>query len=273
MLQVVNHIAFLYKERMFQTEHETPRLRRHALWQQTWPDGQLIDFNRVYTEYIRARAGDSGTGSLPRRPGTARGRHHHDMFQELLIADLVVADLTIDNPNVWYELGVRHALRARGIVLVCGGRTPTAFDLYSQRKLRYSLKDGGPDPETLESDRQSLTEMVKATMESWHGRKESPVYHLMPNFQEPDWKSLRIGDVREFWQKHDAWEARISLACKERHIGDLLVLADEAPIAAFRAEAWIKAGEALRKAEQFEFALEQLERGLAVEPDNLNGLT
>ena len=109
-------------------------------------------------------------------------------------------------------------------------------------------------------------------MESWHGRKESPVYHLMPNLQEPDWKSLRIGDVQEFWQKHDAWEARISLACKERHIGDLLVLADEAPIAAFRAEAWIKAGEALRKAEQFEFALEQLERGLAVEPDNLNGL-
>ena len=36
-----------------------------------------------------------------------------DMFQELLVADLVVADLTIDNPNVWYELGVRHALRAQ----------------------------------------------------------------------------------------------------------------------------------------------------------------
>ena len=78
--------------------------------------------------------------------------------------------------------------------------------------------------------------------------------------------------MQEFWQKHDAWEARVWLACKERRIGDLLVLADEAPVAAFRAEAWIKAGEALRKAEQFEFALEQLERGLAVESDNLNGL-
>ncbi|MCE3224665.1 MAG: Tetratricopeptide 2 repeat protein [Nitrospira sp.] len=51
-----------------------------------------------------------------------------------------------------------------------------------------------------------------------------------------------------------------------------MVLADEAPIAAFRAEAWIKAGEALRKAERFNFALEQLERGLAVEPHNLKGL-
>ena len=40
------------------------------------------------------------------------------------------------------------------------------------------------------------------------------------------------------------------------------MLANEAPVAAFRAEAWITAGEALRKAERFTFALEHLERGL-----------
>ena len=167
---------------------------------------------------------------------------------------------------------MRHALRARGVVLVSGGRVPTAFDLYTDRKLRYGIKDGAPDPATLEQDKQNLTDMVKATMESWHGRKVSPVYQLMPNLQEPDWKSLRIGDVREFWEQHDAWERRIELARKAGRIGDLLVLADEAPVAAFRAEAWIKAGEALRKAERFNFALEQLERGLEIEPHNLKGL-
>ena len=114
--------------------------------------------------------------------------------------------------------------------------------------------------------------MVKATMESWHGRKVSPVYNLMPNLQEPDWKSLRIGDVREFWEQHDAWEERVELARRAGRIGDVLVLADEAPVAAFRAEAWIKAGEALRKAERFKFALEHLERGLEIEPTNLQGL-
>ena len=114
--------------------------------------------------------------------------------------------------------------------------------------------------------------MVKTTMESWHGRKVSPVYNLMPNLQEPDWKSLRIGDVREFWEQHDAWENRLELARKAGRIGDLLVLADEAPVAAFRADAWIKAGEALRKAERFGFALEHLERGLEIEPDNLRAL-
>jgi len=158
------------------------------------------------------------------------------------------------------------------VVIVCGGQVTTAFDLYTDRKLRYGIKDGGPDPATLQDDIQHLSNMVKATMESWHGRKVSPVYQLLPNLQEPDWKSLRIGDVREFWEQHDAWEDRIVLARKAGHIGDVLVLADEAPVAAFRAEAWIKAGEALRKAERFDFALEQLERGLEIEPGNLRGL-
>ena len=234
--------------------------------------GTEIDFNRVYTELIKPALEAAGLDVFRADEEERAGDIRTDMFQELLIADLVVADLTLDNPNVWYELGVRHALRARGVVLICGGRVTTAFDLYTDRKLRYSIKNGGPDPSTIEQDKKNLADMVKATMESWHGRKVSPVYHLMPNLQEPDWKSLRIGDVQEFWQQHDAWERRIALAGRAGHIGDVLVFADEAPIAAFRAEAWIKAGEALRKAEHFNFALEQLERGLAIEPHNLKGL-
>ena len=122
------------------------------------PDGQLIDFNRVYMEYVQPALEAAGLEVFRADQEQRAGDIIADMFQELLIADLVVADLTIDNPNVWYELGVRHALRARGIVLVCAGRTPTAFDLYSQRKLRYSLKNSGPDPAKLDNDRRSLTD-------------------------------------------------------------------------------------------------------------------
>jgi tetratricopeptide (TPR) repeat protein len=235
-------------------------------------DGQMIDFNKVFKQYLAPALSDAGLSVFRADQETRAGDIRTDMFQELLLADLVVADLTIDNPNVWYELGVRHALRARGIVLVSGGRVPTAFDLYTDRKLQYSLKDGAPDPATLEDDKKALTQMVTATMESWHGRKVSPVYNLMPNLKEPDWKSLRIGDVREFWEQHDAWEQRVELARRASCIGDVLVLADEAPVAAFRADAWIKAGEALRKAERFDFALEFLERGLEIDPANLKGL-
>ncbi len=235
-------------------------------------DGKLIDFNRVYREYIAPALEAAGLESFRADEEIRAGDIRTDMFQELLVADLVVADLSIDNPNVWYELGVRHALRARGVVIVSGGQTPTAFDLYTDRKLRYGLKDGAPDPATIDDDKRKLTEMIRATMESWHGRKVSPVYNLMPNLQEPDWKSLRIGDVREFWEQHDAWDIRLGRARKDGRIGDLLVLAEEAPVAAFRADAWIKAGEALRKAERFRFALEHLERGSEIEPENLCAL-
>lgn len=235
-------------------------------------DGKPIYFNRVYTELIKPALEAAGLEVMRADEEERAGDIRTDMFQELLIADLVVADLTLPNPNVWYELGVRHALRARGVVIICGGQVTTAFDLYTDRKLRYGLKDGSPDPATLASDIKHLTDMVKDTLESWHGRKVSPVYQLLPNLQEPDWKCLRIGDVREFWERHDAWEDRIMLARKSGNMGDLLVLADEAPVSAFRAAAWIYAGEALRKAERFDFALEQLERGLEVEPTNLRGL-
>lgn len=234
--------------------------------------GHEIDFNRVYAELIKPALEQAGLEVFRADEEQRAGGILPDMFQELLIADLVVADLTIDNPNVWYELGVRHALRARGVVLISGGLVPTAFDLYTDRKLRYSIKNQGPDSTTIEQDKKNLADIVTATMESWHGRKVSPVYNLLPYLQEPDWKSLRLGDAREFWERHKDWERRIGLARKAGQIGDVLVLADEAPIAAFRAEAWLTAGEALRKAERFTFGLEQLERGLAIEPHNLRGL-
>src|SRR5262249_40167233 len=162
------------------------------------------------------------------------------------------------NPNVWYELGVRHALRSRGVVIVCG-RVTTAFDLYTNRKLIYRMREWDADPEILKTDKASLAEMVTATMDAWHGRKISPVYYHMPNLQEPDWKSLRIGDAKEFWERHDAWERRVDLARKNGQIGDLLVLANEAPIAAFRVDAWIAAGKALRRAGRFKFAVEHVQ--------------
>src|ERR1700722_4115602 len=134
-------------------------------------DGKPIDFNRVYREYIARALDAAGLESFRADKEIRAGDIKTDMFQELLVADLVVADLTIDNPNVWYELGVRHALRARGVVLVSGGRVTTAFDLYTDRKLRYTLKNGAPDPATLQDEKSKLTAMVQATMESWHGRK------------------------------------------------------------------------------------------------------
>jgi tetratricopeptide (TPR) repeat protein len=230
-------------------------------------DGKPIDFNRIYNEYIKPALEAADLEVFRADKETRAGDIRTDMFQELLIADLVVVDLTVDNPNVWYELGVRHALRSRGVVLVQSNRSYQPFDIFTDRKLHYSLKKGIPNPDTLEDDRKALTKMAKDTLESWHGRKISPVFNLLPNLEEPEWKRLKAGDAREFWEKQDNWAQRIDLARRKQSIGDILLLAEEAPVAAFRAEAAYIAGDALRKLEHFELALEEFERCLEVEPD------
>jgi tetratricopeptide (TPR) repeat protein len=235
-------------------------------------DGAIIDFNAIYETLLKPAIEAAGLDVFRADEEQAAGDIKTDMFQELLIADLVVVDLTVDNPNVWYELGVRHALRARGIVLVQGPRANQPFDIYTDRKYRYSIKDGLPDPVTLPCDKDKITQMVKATLESWHGRKISPVFHLLPNLEEPQWKRLKVGDAKEFWEERDNWADRIERARKTQRVGDILVLAEEAPVAAFRSEAHCIAAKALMKLEHFKLALEHFEHCLKVEPHNLEAL-
>ncbi|MEI2421983.1 hypothetical protein V6O07_17025, partial [Arthrospira platensis SPKY2] len=64
-----------------------------------------IDFDAVYHELIRPALEGAGFVVFRADEETRAGDIRADMFQELLVADLVVAELTLDNPNVWYELG------------------------------------------------------------------------------------------------------------------------------------------------------------------------
>lgn len=71
---------------------------------------------------------------------------------------------------------------------------------------------------------------------------------------------------------HDGWQERVSLARAARSIGDLLLLADEAPTTALAADAWSDAAGLLRAAGQVDFALEQLGRALALDAGHARAL-
>ena len=45
-----------------------------------------------------------------------------------------------------------------------------------------------------------LTHAIEATLGSWRGRRASPVYQQIPNLREPDWKTLKVGEINEFWE-------------------------------------------------------------------------
>lgn len=227
----------------------------------TSTDGESIYFDEIYRTLIEPALEKAGLESFRADHERRAGDIRVDMFQELLLADLVLADISIDNPNVWYELGVRHALRSRGVVLISGGRVNHAFDIYTDRKFRYRLKDGRTEQESLDGEIEALATMLRRTMESWHGRSISPVYSLLTNLKEPDWKTLRIGSVCEYWETHDLWYRRLQHARRQNLLGDMLVLADEAPVAALRGEALVAAGKALRDAGRYAMAYETLVRG------------
>ena len=237
----------------------------------TKPDtyGQATDFDAIYARLIKPALKRAGLEIIRADEEKGAGDILEDMFQELLIADLVLVDLTADNPNVWYELGVRHALRRSGVVLVNGPRANKPFDNYTSRKYTYTLKDGAPDPATLDADIRAIAEMIRATLDSGLEKPISPVYSMLPNLAEPDWKTLRIGSVKAFWTRYEAWAALIERARRAERPEDILVLADEAPVVALRVEARLKAGKALLAGQHYHFALEQFEAALEGDPANL----
>ena len=231
---------------------------------------QDIDFDAVYGDCIRPALESAGFEVFRADQAQRAGDIREDMFQELLLVDLVLADLSIDNPNVWYELGVRHALRARGVLLVQSGDRPyQPFDTYTDRKLRYHLKDGVPDPAYLDADRRALAEMARATVASWHGRRVSPVFNLLAGLREPDWRDLLLSGGNGFRAACETWRRRVEAARNANRPGDILVLAEEAPTLALRLEARCQAAKALTKLGQLGLALEQYEAVLAMDPDNL----
>ena len=231
-------------------------------------DGQDIDFNRVYAELLKPALEAAGCEVFRADEEQRAGDIRTDMFQELLVADLVLADLTLDNPNVWYELGVRHALRSRGVLLVQGPRPTSPFDIYTDRKLRYRLKDGGPDPRFVEADKAALTTMALATLAADAQRRVSPVYTLLPHLREPAWRDLLLQDNNEFGAAFERWDARMKVARAKCCAGDILVLASETPTQALWLEAKRAAGNSLLQVCRYSFALEQFEDGLRVEPDD-----
>ena len=232
------------------------------------PDGTEIDFDAIYKELLAPAI--VAAGLMPHRADADRrgGSIHLDMFQDLLLAEFVVADLTLDNPNVWYEIGVRHALRSGGAVLTYASRDRLPFDIAGQRMQRYTLKDGRLVPDRIEAERAGLIDAIVATLGAWRGRRASPVYQQLPSLREPDWKTLKVGDVNEFWQALENWQSRIEVARRKQRPGDILVLAEETPNSVLEFEALRTAAGALLKLNRPGYALSILDRARKLDPDD-----
>jgi len=100
-----------------------------------------------------------------------------DMLIRLTASDLVVADLTHGNPNVYYEVGIRHAAPKPGCVLIAAEWATPLFDLQQIRRIPYPLPAGELTNDAADAIQQALREPVRSAAAA-----ESPVYKLVPNY-------------------------------------------------------------------------------------------
>ena len=234
-------------------------------------DGAVINFNAIYEDLIKPALRQAGFEPFRADEETTTGDILTDMFQELLLADLVIADLSIDNANVFYELGIRHAFKKRGIVHIQSGRAYMPFDIFNVRTIPYhTTEDGVPDPEFLEKDIQAIARITRDTWATGVDAIHSPVFNLLTGLDEPDQKSLRTPLATGFWREYNEWKQRVTISRRQKRIGDILLLTEEISNPMIKEEAVGTAGKALADMGRNELALEQYRKGLEVNGANLS---
>ena len=233
-------------------------------------NGDPYDFNAIYKTVIKPAIEEAGFEASRADEATESGDILTDMFQELLLADMVVCDMSIDNANAYYELGIRHALRKRGVVHVQAGRAYMPFDVFNVRTLPYHItREGVPDPEHIKNDIKAMARLLRDTWASDRDAVHSPIYNLLSGMREPDRKSLKTPLATGFWREYDEWKDRVTVAQRDKHIGDILLLTQEIKNPLIREEAIAEVGGALAKLGRNELALNQYREGISVNPGNL----
>lgn len=163
--------------------------------------GQEIDFDKVDAALITpALEKCELIGGTTIRVVDA-GTVHKDMFQLILKADMVICDITVHNPNVFYELGARHALRKKHTVLIKGkpSADATPFDIAGARYTPYEIADPG----------KALGDLVAAIKASLARAREtdSPIFLMMPELPEADVSSVAMVPL-SFVEEVERAEAR-----------------------------------------------------------------
>src|SRR5215469_87909 len=230
-----------------------------------------INFDRVEAELIAPalealKFSGRTTGEILRA-----GNIRTDMFQQLLVADLVVADISTNNANAFYELGIRHALRdCHTFMLRSRNREPVRtgdpakdeetrkknedvpFDLLTDRYLAY-------DPDDPKGVLPTLIQGLRSTLAG--KRQDSPVFLALPGIQtQEQWRFTPIPqDFRE----------ELELAAQRKQRERLALLGIEA-----RGFTWETAG--LRAVGRKQFDFKYLDDGrstweavLEIHPDDI----
>ena len=124
-----------------------------------------IDFDKVYENILRPAIEKAEMMPLREDEELSGGIIHKTMIEKIIFSDFVIADVSIENANVFYELGIRHMASKNNTFLI-SSRDVKLFDIKPVRYYKYSLED--------EKESEKLAKRLKEMMEK--NVKSSPVY-------------------------------------------------------------------------------------------------
>ena len=117
--------------------------------------GETINFDAIHRELIQPVVEKLKLDGKRSDEVSLAGLIHKDMIDRIINSDVVIVDITTGNPNVMYELGVRHAACRSGTVIIQqrGNRIP--FNIGGMRAMEYEF---GEDADQSVAYFQSLLE-------------------------------------------------------------------------------------------------------------------
>ncbi len=134
--------------------------------------GSVIDFDTVYKDFISPAITVAGLKPVRADEELTGGIIHKPMFERLMLCEYAVADLTTANANVFYELGVRHAVRPWSTVLLFADGSRLPFDVAYLRAIPYRLSPEGKPADTEAAKAMLVQRLVGAK----DAATDSPLY-------------------------------------------------------------------------------------------------
>jgi tetratricopeptide (TPR) repeat protein len=234
-----------------------------------------VDFDAVYEKLLGPALRQADCQPFRATDEKGAGDIRKDMFFELVTADLVLADISLLNANVFYELGVRHGVAPRGVISIHAGWSDRPFDVAPDRTFKYNgqlfIAEGSRDSaweEQVKAEVEKLAETLREAIAEDEQTIGSPVYSMVEGLKPVDWSGINTARSQYFQGLSEDWRQRVKVARKERHPGDILTLAEDMPTRLHRKQLLWQCARALVELHRFEQARGVLEDLLEMDRGN-----
>ncbi|MCK5701466.1 MAG: DUF4071 domain-containing protein, partial [Cyclobacteriaceae bacterium] len=136
-----------------------------------------INFNKIYTALIEPAIIRAGLEPILESGEKRMGNIHKTMYEKIVLSKYCVADLTNLNPNVYYELGMRYAVKPFSTIpIMASTHFPLPFDMNVNRLIAYQV-DENYNLTNREADIESLAEALLYSKKM--KGTDSPLYDLV----------------------------------------------------------------------------------------------